>query len=83
MNRVAVAPGVPLSSATRSALGQRATLPGRDRAGQTGMARAACIGAGDVVLMLGIAVAIPFVVLAVGLPIVLIVQLLLWLGRLV
>ena len=47
-----------------------------------GMAGAAWIGVTDVVSLLGIVVAIPFVILAVGVPIALVVQLLLWLARL-
>ena len=80
MNGAAVAARVPVSSAPLGALGRRATVGGRQRT--TRMAQA-WMGATDVGLMLGIAFAIPFVVLAVGVPIALIVQLLLWLVRLV
>jgi hypothetical protein len=37
----------------------------------------------DVLMLLGVILSIPFVILAVGMPIVLVVQLLLWIGRLV
>jgi hypothetical protein len=37
----------------------------------------------DVLMLLGVVLSIPFVILAFGLPIVLVVQLLLWIGRLV
>jgi hypothetical protein len=38
--------------------------------------------AADTLLLLGFVAALPFVIIAVGLPVVLIVQLLLWVGRL-
>jgi hypothetical protein len=37
----------------------------------------------DVLTLLGVVLSIPFVILAFGMPIVLVVQLLLWIGRLV
>jgi hypothetical protein len=37
----------------------------------------------DVLMLLGVILSIPFVILAVGMPIVLVVRLLLWIGRLV
>jgi hypothetical protein len=37
----------------------------------------------DVLMLLGVVFSIPFVILAVGMPIVLVVQLVLWIGRLV
>jgi hypothetical protein len=39
--------------------------------------------ASDTAALLGLVLAVPFVMLAVGLPIVLLIQLLLWMGRLV
>jgi hypothetical protein len=38
--------------------------------------------AGDALALIGVVLAIPFVILAIGIPIALFVQLLLWIGRL-
>ena len=46
-------------------------------------ARAGRFSLRDVLMLLGVVLSIPFVILAFGLPIVLVVQLLLWIGRLV
>lgn len=48
-----------------------------------GVAGGAMDLAANTAALLGLVVAIPFVMLAVGLPIVLLLQLLLWVGRLV
>ena len=57
-------------------------LAGGAQAGRTGIGKAAWIGATDVVAVLAIVFALPFVILAVGLPVALILNVLLWLGRL-
>jgi hypothetical protein len=47
----------------------------------SGRARAGALAA-DTLLLLGVVAAISFVILAVGLPVVLVIQLVLWVGRL-
>jgi hypothetical protein len=50
---------------------------GASRAVETGVT-----AIGDVIALAGIVFCIPFVILAIGIPIALVVQLLLWVGRL-
>lgn len=55
---------------------------GGARAVRTGIARAAWMSATDVLSLLAMVFALPFVILAVGVPIALTLQVVLWLARL-
>ena len=71
--------GLTLAERLRSA---PARLAGGAQAGRTGIGKAAWIGATDIVALLAVIFAFPFVILAVGVPVALILNVLLWLGRL-
>lgn len=71
--------GLTLAEGSRSA---PTLLAGGARAGRTDIANAAWIGATDILSLLAIVFALPFVILAVGVPVALILNVLLWLGRL-
>lgn len=49
--------------------------------GVTSRLRRAVIGTGDVLMLVGIVLCIPFVVLGVAVPVALLVKLVLWLGQ--
>jgi hypothetical protein len=51
--------------------------------GVTSRLRRAVIGTGDVLMLVGIVLCIPFVILGVAVPVALFVKLVLWLGQLV
>lgn len=63
-------------------LSARAPPAGRAQAVRTGIASTAWIGAIDMLSLLAIVFALPFVILAVGVPIALTLNVLLWLWRL-
>jgi hypothetical protein len=59
----------------------QALIPGSVYARSGAVGRVAAIG-GDLLALCGIVLCIPFVILGIGIPIALFVQLLLWIGRL-
>ena len=59
------------------------TLTAPELRGAVSRVRRAASAGGDVLLLGGIILGIPFVILAIGIPIALLVQLLLWIIRLV
>ena len=70
---------LPREAALTEALLGTAVEPARPTAAPSLLRRAA-EGGGDLLLLLGIVFCIPFIVLALGLPVALGVRLLLWLG---
>jgi hypothetical protein len=76
---VMIVSGLTLVEGSRSA---PTLLAGGAQAGRAGIGKAAWIGATDIVALLAVVFALPFVILAVGVPVALILNVLLWLGRL-
>jgi hypothetical protein len=74
-----VVSGLTLAEGSRSV---PTLLAGGAQAGRTGIGKAAWIGATDVVALLAIVFALPFIILAAGVPVALILNVLLWLARL-
>ena len=74
-----VVSGLTLAEGSRSA---PTLLAGGAHAGRTGIGKAAWIGATDIVALLAIVFALPLIILAVGVPVALLLNILLWLAQL-